>query len=199
MSWEETQVWERGWWGNCTNTLGEQAKQLEYAARMGLHFWHNGKTPYTLPMPGRRVVDLGGGPVSLLLLSTGLERAVVVDPLPMPGWVEWRYQEAGIELVSRPAEEFDETGFDEAWIYNVMQHVQDPEQICRVARRAARLVRVFEWIDTPATAGHPHSLHEAELDRWLGGVGRTTRLSHPQLTGLCYFGIFLGEGLGVAI
>jgi len=34
MSWQKAQRWEKDWWGNCTNTFGEETKQLLYANRI---------------------------------------------------------------------------------------------------------------------------------------------------------------------
>jgi len=68
--WQQAQEWEFGWWGNCVNTYGEETKQLLYAARMGLTAFHDGKSPFNFDLGGASVLDIGGGPSSLLLKCT---------------------------------------------------------------------------------------------------------------------------------
>lgn len=190
--WKGHQVFEADWWGNCANTFGEEAKQLTYAHRLGLiNDPRNGKWP-VYDMRGRSVVDLGGGPVSMLLKCINLDpMSVVVDPCPYPRWVEARYKEAGIRYKRMPAEEYSEQGQSEAWIYNVLQHVIDPEKIIDNAKRSARVIRLFEWIDIPPHPGHPHELTEANLSKWLGGKGTVEEFKGENgLFGKAFYGVF---------
>lgn len=192
-TWQEAQAWETDWWSTCQNTYGEEEKQWLYAKRMGLthRMFHDTKSPYNVQMDGRSVIDIGGGPVSLLLKCHNLGRAMVVDPMPMPDWVVMRYHEAGIEYRCEPGEEIDETGFDEAWIYNCLQHTREPYEVISRAREAAKYIRVFEWIDTRTNAGHPHAFTAELLDKWFRGYGKTETLNgEANCYGRCYFGIF---------
>ena len=192
MTWNEAQAWEAAWHGSCTNSYGEQEKQHVYARKMGMRMHRNGKSPYNIDMQGKSVIDIGGGPASLLLKCTNLAYGKVVDPLPVPEWVKARYELAGIDLVQKPAEEIDDVGFDLALIYNCLQHTISPETIIKNALHAAKEIRIFEWIDTPGlNAGHPHSLTAKELDSWLGGEGRVEHLKESWWGGKCYYGVFL--------
>jgi hypothetical protein len=63
------------------------------------------------------------------------------------------------------------------------------------ALQAGRIVRVFEWINTALTPGHPHAFTAAQLDALLGGEGKTETLNgEGTCIGDCYYGIFKGEG-----
>lgn len=197
-AWQEAQIWEHDWWsqGGFINSLFEEEKQLTYATKMGLKWQHNGKTPYTLDLQGKKVLDLGGGPCSLLLKAVDIPSdyvsRTVVDPLEVPAWVANRYKSARIELVQCPAERFTRAGYDEVWLYNVLQHVQDPHRICTNALKLGKLVRIFEWLDMPVVPGHLHTLQKDTLDEWLGGVGRAEQFNTAALQGLAYYGIFMG-------
>lgn len=196
-TWEKAQTWETSWWGNCLNTYGEEEKQVLYASRMGLHIYHDGRSPYNIKTDGKDVVDIGGGPVSMLLKAPDVGRAGVVDPLVVPTWVLSRYSDAGISFWNIPAEHFISTSFphrfDEAWIYNCLQHTDDPGLIVRNALENAKVVRVFEWINTRVNEGHPHSFTEEGLDEMFGGVGKTERLNgQANCFGDCYYGVFKG-------
>lgn len=186
----EAQAWEREWWGDCINTLGEELKQVLYARKMGLAFFNDGKTPYNIDMNGLSVLDVGGGPVSLLLKCVNLARGKVVDPLAFPAWVLARYGLAGIGFEQMAGEDMDEIGWDECWLYNILTHVERAEMLIRKARQAARLVRIFDWIDIRPSAGHPCSVSREQLDAWLGGEGRVELINQSECRGKAYYGVF---------
>jgi len=194
--WGKAQTWEASWWGDCLNTYGEEEKQIVYAKRMGLRFYHNKKSPYNIDMQGKAVLDLGGGPTSLLLKCDNLGPSVVVDPLEVPDWVKSRYELAGIVFSQVPAEDITLSGFDEVWIYNCLQHTRAPSKIIKNALRAGGIVRIFEWVHTAKNEGHPHAFVPATLDQWLGGEGkRETLKGEAGCFGDCYYGVFVGTGL----
>ena len=190
MAWDDDQDSERDWWGDCANTFGEETKQLVYAKRMGLTAFHlDGHWP-VFELGGRSVLDVGGGPCSMLLKCVGRTKATVVDPCPYPSWVAHRYQTAGTTYLQQPAEKPLPLGHDEAWIYNVLQHVQDPGQIIRNMQASAPVIRIFEWINIPPHQGHPHMLQADQLDQWLGGTGHIEQLNENECEGIAYSGVF---------
>lgn len=188
---QTAQQWEADWWGDCANTFGEEAKQLSYAHRMGLvNEPFKGKWP-VYDLAGRSVLDLGGGPTSMLLKTRNGRDLTVVDPCVYPDWVAARYEQAGIDYAVEPAETYnDGFGYDEVWIYNVLQHVVDPEACIATARAHAPLLRIFEWLDTSVCDGHPHTLTAAELNRWIGGTGTVEQINENGCVGSCYYGAF---------
>lgn len=182
---------EAAWWGDCANTWHEEQKQFVYAARMGLQANWSTAHPPTYDLLGRSVLDIGGGPASLLLKCANRGFSVVCDPSDFPPWVFARYEYCGIGLWHGPAEEI--TGgphFDEVWIYNVLQHVQDPSKVISIAKDYGELIRIFEWIDTDPYPGHPHRLEREVLDEWLGGFGFVTQLNDSGAVGRAYYGVF---------
>lgn len=165
-----------------------------YAIRMGLQPEWGGAHPPEYDLDGRAVLDIGGGPVSLLLKCRRRGRSVVVDPGAFPTWIAARYAECGIQLISTRAEDYGDVGdegFDEAWIYNVLQHVDDPARVVANARAAARkAVRVFEWVNVAPYPGHPHTLTSELLDGLLAGHGYVARLDEHGCVGEAYYGVF---------
>lgn len=187
---ESAQSFEAAWWGDCTNTLGEEAKQITYAHRMGLvNEPRDGRWP-VYDLAGRSVLDLGGGPVSMLLKCVNRGDCTVVDPCPYPKWVKKRYEAAGIDYSVATAEGWNDTGYDEAWCYNVLQHVVDPQAVIETARRSASVLRIFEWIEMPPCEGHPHTLHAVDLNEWIGGDGTVEHVDENGAVGLAYYGCF---------
>ena len=195
MEWNEHQEWEKDWHGNCVNSLNEELKQLVYAKRMGLKMTHNNKTPYLFKLGGVSVLDIGGGPYSLLLKCEDFSRAVVADPCAYPEWVYMRYESADIGTMQLAGEELDQLSlytFDEIWIYNVLQHTMSPETIIKNALSLGKIVRLFEWIETGTAKGHPNDLNETDLNKWLGGIGKIEQLSEGGCVGKAYYGVFKG-------
>lgn len=187
--WKQDQQWERQWWNTCQNTFYEEQKQLVYAEKMGLERVPDEKTPYRFDLKEKRVLDIGCGPVSLLLKCDNV-KGTAIDPLKLPDWVIKRYKTAGIKYKHQKGEDIKEKGFNEVWIYNVLQHTENPEQIIKNAQRAGDIIRIFEWIDLPVCKGHPQTLTEAKLNKWLGGEGKVEQLDDRGCRGKSYYGIF---------
>lgn len=194
--WNEAQEWEREWHDDCANSFNEEAKQYIYARRMGLDefitrdrggrlIWDYGK---------RDILDVGGGPYSMLMKSKAHSK-VVVDPCAYPEWVSSRYKAVGVHLVRMPAEDMHRAfgvgfQFDIALIYNCLQHTIDPEFIIKNTKEYAKEIRIFEWVDTGTSDGHLHDLKADNLDRWLGGQGKVEDIKEGGCWGRCYYGIF---------
>jgi hypothetical protein len=177
---------EADYWGTCVNTFDEEQKHYVYADLMELPRQH-----YSFVLPQVRVVDIGGGPVSMLLKCHGLISGLVVDPLEYAVWTQQRYRMHNIDVLAMPGETFGRTGFDEAWIYNCLQHTQDPERIIQNALQAAPVLRLFEWIDIPPHPGHPHELTADNLRSWIGTTGGNVREYNSQgCYGRAFGGVF---------
>lgn len=151
--------------------------------------WH-GAHPPIFDLMGRSVIDIGGGPVSLLLKCINFSWATVVDPAQWPAWVHSRYATAGIGYRQQEAENLEVANADEAWIYNCLAHVRDPKLIIEKAREHARTIRIFEWLEDEPRPGHPQTLHADDLDEWLGGKGFSAYVNENGAVGLAYYGVF---------
>lgn len=199
LEWFDThQKFETEWWGQAINTFGEELKQKTYAEKMGLK-WENQKGHLGIDVHDATIMDIGGGFVSLLLKTFNLGRGVVVEPMKMPPLAAYRYAYANIGVSQQPAEELTSSSvWDEVWIYNVLQHTFDPVKILATARDISKIIRLFEWIDTPPHEGHPITLTEKQMNEWLHGEGRVERLDRNEWGDMnkCYYGVFLGKHYG---
>lgn len=155
--WEEAQQWERSWWLSNPQCYRAEIEKGDIVAG-----WLGIKS-----MPTTTVVDIGCGPFSLLQRVTTAE-SCAVDPIDY-GPLELGYQIGGIErLVCRGEDLVAHLGgrtFDEAWVYNCLQHVEDPVAVLQQAMRAARRVRMFEWVNIPPYTGHLQLLTPALLSQ----------------------------------
>ncbi len=206
--WKAAQKSEAEWWKTtglgAVNSFHEEFKQHVYAERMGLEFdeWDR------IDLYGRSILDIGGGPISLLLKTYNGGRRTVVDPLDMPGWAIDRYASVGIQLAQIAAEDLSESkilmGYDEVWLYNVLQHVKDPMKIIKNAMKCGKVVRVFEFLNREPNEGHPHLLTEGMLNEAFGQKGTVTQIKEPvrksgvsAIFGDVYYGVFAGEGMSI--
>jgi len=193
-NWKKAQKYEKEWWGNAINTYAEEMKQFLYAKKMGLITSPTIKTPYRFDLQGKSILDIGGGPCSLLLKCEGFKTAEVVDPLSIPAWVKSRYITADIQYTQMKGEDIknknlEKFKIDEIWIYNVLPHCKNPKKIIENAKKIGKLIRIFEWIDTPIGAGHISSPTAKELNEWLGGEGKVEQLTGVA-HGKAYYGVF---------
>lgn len=176
---------ERQFWGDCCNTFSEDRKHYVYARFMelvpyGFHF----------EVAGKRILDIGGGPSSMLLKCVSLVEGLVVDPIKYPQWTVSRYSTKNIRVQVGRGEDVDERGWDEVWIYNCLQHTEDPERIIKNALAAAPVLRLFEWIDIPPHEGHPVSLTKDLLDEWIGNEGIVADLNESGCVGRGYGNVY---------
>ena len=176
---------EESYWGNCCNTFDEDQKHFVYAKCMGLKQKH-----FSFDVENKSILDIGGGPTSMLLKTVNLKKGKVIDPIDYPYWTKLRYESKNIFVQVELGENVKESGWDEVWIYNVLQHTENPEKIINNAKRAAKTLRIFEWIDIPAHEGHPHELNMQSLNSWIGQSGQVINLAESHCYGKAYFGVF---------
>lgn len=186
--WAKAQRHEAEYWGDCLGMTawGEFYKQTMYGREMGL-FTDFGDGHGELNMEGLSVLDIGGGPVSMTLRCYNNADLVVVDPLDWPASVHRRYGRHGIRFIKQSGEMVDLIDglgmFDEVWLYNVLQHVDDPAKVLRNAKARVRphgWLRIFEWMWIPADDCHPHVLTPELILNNLAGM-RISKIVLPKL------------------
>lgn len=163
-AWQSALKWEAAWWGDkpTERWTHEVEKQKTYARLMGL--------PSDLKMGKKNILDVGCGPTSMLLRAEHGGKSVGVDPLPISKEMKKRYKDHDIRFFNVKGEDLFKDGngtqtlreflFDEVWIYNCLQHVDDPATVLANVVSAAKTIRIFEWINMGVCAGHLHNLTE---------------------------------------
>lgn len=180
---------ERNYWFDCCNTFAEDEKHYVYSKLMGIKT--SSVNHYYFDVDDKNILDIGGGPTSMLLKCANLGRGKIYDPINYPQWTVARYNSKNIEVVVSGGEAaISESGWDEVWIYNCLQHVEDPALIIQNAMKSAKVLRIFEWIDIPPHDGHPHMLTKFFLESVIGQPGAVAELSERGCYGRCFFGEF---------
>lgn len=146
----------------------------------------------------KNVIDVGSGPLSLLLRTqTNRSGSVALDPLDF-GDLEEAYDRAGVLRLIKCGEDLcNEDGYwDEAWVYNCLQHVKDPQAILYNVIAVSDLVRVFEWTNIDPYQGHLHKLTQEMLEApfFVSGLQPLMRqngwLNYCGMNGQYYAGIW---------
>ncbi len=180
---------ELEFWSTYSSHLCETDKQTFYAIQTGLVT--DDKYPYVINMNGKSVLEIGGGPVGLTLRVPSNSRRKVIDPSPYPQWVKDRYQYFGIEYESIKAEDMNESGWDEVWLFNVMQHIDNPDQAFENIIKSAKVIRIFEWLNTPIDESHPSSFTKEWYDNKLNIIGATMPVRQPYMYQTdAYYGVY---------
>lgn len=106
------------------------------------------------------VIDIGGGPLSLLR-HYFVTDACVVDPIDISSKTRLEYNGRNISFVCDKAETFlasyTDKIYDEVWMYNCLQHTVDPIFILDNLWKVGRVLRISEPTNTPINTAHPHS------------------------------------------
>ncbi len=190
QTWQSAQEHEAGYWGTCNGAVAweEFVKHEMVARELGL-FSDYGTPDMELNMQGKTVLDIGGGPVSITLRCFNADRLTVADPCHWPPVVMRRYALHGIQFLRVAGEDLDDkflsddTVFDEVWMYNLLQHVQDPAKIVENAVKRVSptgCLRIFDWCYIPADKCHPHVLTPEAILNWLSGC-RIVKVGMPRL------------------
>lgn len=187
---------ELSFWQTPGAELGEQLKQLTYAKFLKLDFTHDGSSPYVIDKTGLNILDVGGGPVSLLLKTIAKEK-VVVDPCNFDKWVLDRYTANTVRYQTLEAEDIKYTEkFDEIWMYNVLQHTTDPSKIFNNIYKALKkggTFRFLDWVDTATNVAHPISLTYEKVSSMLQYDQSLikTNINENSAVGTIVYGVFV--------
>lgn len=126
----------------------------------------------SLNFRGLKVLDVGGGPSSILLRSNknhselhdGFSEGVVIDPVKISEHQKLRYEYFGVRFIQDMAENitkyYSENYFDECFIYNCLQHVEDPIRILDGITKVSKKIRIAEPIHIPTDKCHLHTFTE---------------------------------------
>ena len=182
--------------GNLHGQILTFAKAMNLFAEFGVSDADASKLKYQtkiFDLQGKTVVDICGGPSSLLLRCFNFKRAIVVDPGEFPDYIKERYAENGIEIAKVPAEEFAyEQPVDEVWVYNALAHVYNPSKILLDAKANCKTMRLIEGVNCGTNIQHPQNLVAEEFEQVLGQKGTVFEPNDPEPSprGAHFYGVF---------
>ena len=140
------------------------------------------------------IVEVGAGPRGSILATKGnFKRGIIVEPLidRWPAEIGKDYEDIGVEIVVAPYEDLDiDEQVDETWFFNVVQHVLDPTEQLKLAKKTSKIVRVFEGLCDVTDQAHPWTVTEELFTDVFGNFGKIYKGgSEPGFHGAdCYYG-----------
>lgn len=190
--WEKAQIAERE-----QHKLGYTEGLLHYAASYSnyFHFVGLGKD-----LGGMRIIEIGPADFPALYFCTNYV-GVIIEPMPSEH-LEKLAAEKVVKLIREPFETVTEDQLaddknyplTEIWLFNVMQHIIDPDTFIEKCKAIAQRIRFFEPIDQPVTEYHPQSYTANDYTKWFGGQSCMNIYSGGSVPGFhtanCVYGVY---------
>lgn len=123
-------------------------------------------------LDGKTILEVGPADYPALAYCRNYGKSYIIEPMPS-SHLETLTANKSIELIKHKAEDLVFPKVDEVWFFNVLQHVQDPEQIIKNAMSAAGVIRFFEPINYPVDTAH---LHEFSIEYFQSYFGDCVKL-----------------------
>lgn len=127
---------------------------------------------------GKIIVEIGPSDIPALSFCTNV-KGIIIEPLPSQRLLHTA-KERGLIVFKVRGEDFDFPQVDEVWMFNVLQHVIDPDRIINKAKEASGCVRFFEPIDFGTDRMHLHNFTMDYFKQFFQDVRRYER--HEGLT-----------------
>lgn len=105
---------------------------------------------------GKSILEIGSSDFPVLYFCNNFKNSFVLEPI-LTDILTDLAKSGGFGIINAPAEEAEFPDVDEVWIFNLLQHVQDPDLIIRKAKDHGKVIRFFEPINTWRDLGHPWS------------------------------------------
>jgi 2-polyprenyl-3-methyl-5-hydroxy-6-metoxy-1,4-benzoquinol methylase len=143
---------------------------------------------------GKRVLDVGCGPVSYLAREKGAGVREGIDPLEYPEWVYRNYRESGFKVHRVAFEDFETTEpYDVLLFYNALQHFRNLEETAKKAHgvlRSGGVALLSEYLHIPTDSAHIQYLTRKDLDGLFRRSGFTvkSKVVEVRLPGLVELG-----------
>lgn len=105
---------------------------------------------------GKIIMEIGCADVPALMFCENYATSYIIEPLPSPILLELT-KDLPITILVSPAEHLEFPVVDEVWLFNVLQHVIDPDVIIDKCKKAANVIRFFEPINDGVDLCHLHT------------------------------------------
>lgn len=115
----------------------------------------------------KSIMEIGPARFSALLYCNNFSNSYIIEPTIYKD-SEKLYDEKPIKFIRETYEECDSPYVDEIWLFNVLQHIIDPDKFIDKAKKNCKIIRFFEPINTPIEVHHPHSFSQNDYINYFG-------------------------------
>lgn len=176
--WQEAQLAEAAWLANSQETAEH------YRRTYGNYFRY---LAMSFDQEGKSIVEIGCSAYPALsycenvrcdqephtnLIDGSPASGIIIEPLISPK-LKCIVDDQGLYWIRHSLEDMGLLPHaDEVWLFNVMQHIQNPELFVSRCKQIAPVIRFFEPIDFGISDCHPHTYSIDDFIRWFGHAER---------------------------
>lgn len=146
-------------------------------------------------LKGKSIIEIGPADVPALYFCENYSQSCIIEPMPSTLLYELVF-DLPICLSMVVAEDNDINNCDEVWLFNVLQHVLDPDKVVDNCKKWAKTIRYFEPVDQPISDCHPHAPTQDDFKRWFGDAAKLYQ-GNPNAvnfhTAKCMYGVWAGN------
>jgi len=143
-----------------------------------------------LDLDGKTILEIGPARIPALLYCNNYGPSFIVEPTKYED-AEHLYENKPITFIRELYEECDSPVVDEIWLFNVLQHIQNPDYFIEKCKKNAKVIKFFEPINTPIEVHHPHSFTLEDYELYFGDSVKLYKGSSEKYhTADCVYGIY---------
>lgn len=143
---------------------------------------------------GLSVTEIGPADYPALRYCENYTHSVIIEPMPSKELEV--FCDGKISLITEPLELINTLpATTEVWLFNVMQHIIDPDIFISKCKEIGKRIRFFEPINYPTSVHHPHQFTVDDFRKWFGDC--TKLYKGGALPGFhesdCAYGVFINQ------
>ena len=115
----------------------------------------------------KSIAEIGCARISSLFFCNNYSKSYVIEPTYYPEADKY-FEGKDIVKIHERAEQCDFPKVDEVWMFNVLDHVQNPDLIIEKAKQNSKIIRFFEPIDCGTNLEHPFSFSLNDYKKYFG-------------------------------
>lgn len=142
-------------------------------------------------LEGKSIIEIGPGRIASLLFCENYSKSYIIEPTEYDG-IDHLYEGLDLSIIQKTAEEWDFEKVDEVWLFNLLQHVQDPDLLIKKCKESAKVIRYFEPLDLPTDNEHPFTFNLEDFKGYFGdSVKIYESIGEPGFHGArCVYGVY---------
>ena len=141
-------------------------------------------------LENKTILEIGPARIAALMYCNNYRPSFIVEPTRYED-TEHLYKDSPITFIREIYEDCESPTVDEIWLFNVLQHIVDPDLFIEKCTKNAKVIKFFEPINTPIEIHHPHSFTFDDYVKYFGDAVKlykgSTEVFH---TADCVYGIY---------
>lgn len=123
---------------------------------------------FAFDVKNKKILEIGPGVFAALIYCQNTTQSAIVEPMDLPENVRQFYESRGIKIFKNAVEDLEFEQYDEVWVFNVMQHIWNPDVFVAKLKAISKRILFFEPIGTPLDDLHVHSYTLQDFQKYFG-------------------------------